>query len=71
MEEQKLHQKTIVPLFNIKLEEPMNIHIDKSQCVERLVFNKFPEPIRIVPGRPIEKQTHNQPIQIPFPLPSL
>lgn len=71
MKETKLHQKTIIPLFNVELEEPMSLHIDKSQCVERLIFNKFPEPIRIIPGKPVEKQTYNQPIKIPFPPPDI
>jgi len=71
MKETKLHQKTIIPLFNVKLEEPVHLHIDRNQCVERLIFNMFPEPIRIIPGKPIEKQTYGQPIKIPFPPPEI
>jgi len=71
MKETKLHQKIIIPLFNVQLEEPAHLHIDKNQCVERLTFNKFPEPIRIIRGKPVGNQTYNQPIKIPFPPPEI
>jgi hypothetical protein len=71
MKETKLHQKIIIPLFNVKLEEPVHLSIAKEQCVNILTLNIFPEPIRIIPGKPIDNKPDNPPIKIPLPPPEI
>lgn len=60
----KINQKTLIPLFNVELEDPVHFNIAEDQCVERLTFNLFPEPVRIIPGKPIINKTDNKPRQI-------
>jgi len=60
----KINQKTVIPLFNVELEDPVHFNIAQDQCVERLAFNLLPEPIRIIPGNPIIDKTDNKPRQI-------
>jgi len=67
MNDIKINQKIIIPLFNVELEEPVHLNIAKDQCLDRLTLHVFPKPIRIIPGNTINNKPNNQPMEIPIP----